>query len=55
MQQADVVLYDQLVSSQILELVRRDAQLVSVGKKAVVISVPQEQTNQLLVEFCITG
>ncbi|MDP2545593.1 uroporphyrinogen-III C-methyltransferase [Photobacterium damselae subsp. piscicida] len=55
MQQADVVLYDQLVSSQILELVRRDAQLVSVGKKAGCHSVPQEQTNQLLVEFALQG
>ncbi|WP_188013332.1 siroheme synthase CysG [Photobacterium damselae] len=55
MQQADVVLYDQLVSPQILELVRRDAQLVSVGKKAGCHSVPQKQTNQLLVEFALQG
>lgn len=33
-QQAEVVLYDQLVSPEILDLVRRDATLVSVGKKA---------------------
>ena len=40
-QQAEVVLYDQLVSAEILALVRRDATLVSVGKKAGAHSVLQ--------------
>ena len=55
MQQADVVVYDYLVSDEILELVRRDADLVCVGKKAGHHSVKQEQTNQMLVEFAKQG
>ncbi len=54
-QQAEVVLYDQLVSAEILDLVRRDATLVSVGKKAGAHSVPQEETNRLLVEYAKAG
>ena len=54
-QQAEVVLYDQLVSPEILDLVRRDATLVSVGKKAGAHSVPQEETNRLLVEYARAG
>ena len=37
MQQADVVLYDYLVSDEVMALVRRDAELVCVGKKQVFI------------------
>ncbi len=55
MQQADVVLYDYLVSEEVLELVRRDAELVSVGKKAGFHSVPQDQINQLLVDYAKAG
>ena len=55
MHQADVVVYDYLVSDEILELVRRDADLVCVGKKAGHHSVKQEQTNQMLVEFAKQG
>lgn len=54
-QQAEVVLYDQLVSPEILDLVRRDATLVSVGKKAGAHSVPQEETNRLLVQYARAG
>lgn len=55
MQQADVVLFDYLVSDEIMELARRDAQLVCVGKKAGFHSVPQETTNQLLVKYAQQG
>ncbi|WP_075183240.1 siroheme synthase CysG [Pantoea sp. 1.19] len=55
MQQADVVLYDHLVSDAILELVRRDADLICVGKRAGAHSVPQEETNQLLVSLALKG
>nr|WP_086939474.1 uroporphyrinogen-III C-methyltransferase [Thaumasiovibrio occultus] len=55
MQDAEVVLYDYLVSDEILELVNSKAELVCVGKKAGFHSVPQEQTNQLLVDFAIAG
>jgi uroporphyrin-III C-methyltransferase/precorrin-2 dehydrogenase/sirohydrochlorin ferrochelatase len=55
MQQADVVLYDSLVSEDVLELIRRDAEMVSVGKRAGCHSVPQEETNQLLVHYAQQG
>ena len=55
MQQADVVVYDYLVSPQILELVRRDAEKICVGKKAGAHSVPQQDTNQLLVDLALAG
>ena len=55
MQEADVVLYDYLVSDEVLELVRRDAEMVSVGKKAGCHSVPQEETNRLLVHYAQQG
>ncbi|TQF72367.1 siroheme synthase CysG [Pseudoalteromonas luteoviolacea] len=55
MQQADVVVYDYLVSDEIMELVRRDADLVCVGKKAGHHSVKQEDTNQMLVDFAKQG
>jgi len=48
MQKADVVVYDRLVSQGVLELVRRDAEKIYVGKKASKHTVPQEQINQLL-------
>jgi len=55
MQQADVVLYDRLVSKEILDLVRRDADLMSVGKAAGNHEVEQSRTNQMLVEFAQQG
>lgn len=55
MQQADVVVYDYLVSAPIMQLVRRDAELICVGKKAGAHSVAQEHTNQLLIELALAG
>ncbi|GAB3534234.1 siroheme synthase CysG [Photobacterium alginatilyticum] len=55
MQQADVVLYDYLVSDEVMDLVRRDAELVCVGKKAGFHSVPQEETNELIVRYAEQG
>lgn len=55
MQLADVVLYDYLVSDEILDLVRRDADRICVGKRANAHSVPQEETNRLLVELAKQG
>ncbi|MDG2955210.1 siroheme synthase CysG [Bisgaard Taxon 10/6] len=54
-QQADVVLYDALVSEDILELVRRDAELVFVGKRAQGKQVAQEHTNRLLADYAKQG
>ncbi|PTA79399.1 siroheme synthase CysG [Serratia sp. Nf2] len=55
MQLADVVLYDHLVSGEILDLVRRDAERICVGKRAGAHSVIQEETNRLLVELAQQG
>jgi uroporphyrin-III C-methyltransferase/precorrin-2 dehydrogenase/sirohydrochlorin ferrochelatase len=55
MQLADVVLYDHLVSDEILDLVRRDADRICVGKRANAHSVPQEETNRMLVELAKKG
>jgi uroporphyrin-III C-methyltransferase len=55
LQQADVVLYDYLVSEEIMALVPDSTILVCVGKRAGHHSVPQEKTNQLLVEFAQSG
>lgn len=54
-QAADVVLYDALVSEQVLELVRRDAEKICVGKRARSHSVQQSETNDLLVKFAKQG
>ena len=54
-QQADVVLYDYLVSDDILTLIPSDIILVCVGKRAGHHSVSQEKTNQLLVDFSQQG
>ena len=55
MQRADVVVYDRLVSQGILDLVRRDAELVYVGKERNNHSVPQENINQCLVRYAKQG
>ena len=55
MQQADVVLYDRLVSAEVLELVRRDAERIYVGKKKQFHSVPQDDINQRLVDLALEG
>jgi uroporphyrin-III C-methyltransferase/precorrin-2 dehydrogenase/sirohydrochlorin ferrochelatase len=55
MQQADVVLYDALVSHEVLELCRRDADLIYVGKQRDNHAVPQEGINDLLVQHAKAG
>jgi len=54
-QQADVVFYDHLVTDGVLELVRRDAELISVGKRAGSHLVAQHDTNRMLVEAAQAG
>ncbi|MFM5588956.1 siroheme synthase CysG [Aeromonas rivipollensis] len=55
MQQADVVVYDRLVSDEVMALVRRDARRIFVGKQAGNHCVPQEGINQLLLEEAKKG
>lgn len=55
MQRADVVLYDNLVPAPILDLVRRDAERVYVGKRRALHAVRQEGINALLVEHARAG
>lgn len=55
MQQADVVLYDRLVSPEILDLVRREAERVYVGKRRDYHALRQEEINRILVEHARQG
>lgn len=55
MQQADVVVYDRLVSDEVMALVRRDARRIFVGKQAGNHCVPQEGINQLLLDEAKKG
>jgi uroporphyrin-III C-methyltransferase/precorrin-2 dehydrogenase/sirohydrochlorin ferrochelatase len=55
MQQADVVLYDNLVSPPILELTRRDAERIYVGKQRAVHTMRQEEINALMVKLAHAG
>jgi uroporphyrin-III C-methyltransferase/precorrin-2 dehydrogenase/sirohydrochlorin ferrochelatase len=55
MQQADVVVYDRLVSEPILDLVRRDADRIYAGKERSKHVLPQESINELLVGLAKEG
>ncbi|MDE0926667.1 MAG: siroheme synthase CysG [Methylophilaceae bacterium] len=55
MQQCDVCVYDKLVSPEVMELVRRDAELIYVGKARDQHTMPQEQINELLASLALEG
>ncbi|AEG02075.1 siroheme synthase CysG [Methylomonas methanica] len=55
LQQADVVVYDRLVSAGILEMARRDAEKIYVGKQRSNHSLPQESINELLANLALSG
>lgn len=55
MQQADIVLYDRLVSKPVLNLVRRDATRIYVGKTAGDHPITQENINQKMVDYALEG
>ena len=55
MQEADVVVYDRLVSQPILDLVRRDAERIYAGKERAQHALPQDDINHLLVRLAKQG
>lgn len=55
MQKADVVLYDRLVAPEIVDLTRRDAERIYVGKARSNHAVPQDDINQLLIDLAKQG
>lgn len=55
LQDADVILHDRLVSSEVLGLARRDAECIAVGKAARAHSVPQQSIHQLMLEHARAG
>ena len=55
MQQADIALYDRLVHPSIVDLIRRDATKIYVGKERDNHVVRQEEINELLVKYAKEG
>ena len=54
-QKADVCIYDNLVSKEILELVRRDAHMIYAGKLRNNHTIEQKEINRLLVTYAKKG
>ncbi len=54
-QRADVIVYDRLIGSPILDLVRRDAERIYVGKRKNQHELPQEEISKLLVKLAREG
>jgi uroporphyrin-III C-methyltransferase/precorrin-2 dehydrogenase/sirohydrochlorin ferrochelatase/uroporphyrin-III C-methyltransferase len=54
-QQADVVIFDRLVSSQILALIPHGVSQISVGKSPGKHCVPQNQINEMIVSLALSG
>ena len=55
LQQAEVCVYDHLVSNDVLRLVRRSAELIYAGKEKSNHALPQEEINALLVALARKG
>lgn len=54
-QNADVVYYDRLVSPEIMDMIRRDADRISVGKSKGDHSVPQAQIHEMMIASAKEG
>lgn len=55
LQDADVILYDRLVSADVLDMARRDALRISVGKNPGTPGVSQDDINRLLIDYARQG
>jgi uroporphyrin-III C-methyltransferase/precorrin-2 dehydrogenase/sirohydrochlorin ferrochelatase len=55
LQQSDVIVHDRLVSQEVIDLARRDADRIYVGKEKSNHALPQEDINQLLVRLAKEG
>ncbi|GAB5447548.1 siroheme synthase CysG [Gymnodinialimonas sp.] len=55
LQEADVIYYDRLVDPEVLELARRDAERVFVGKHVGAHTWPQGQINRVIVAEALKG
>jgi uroporphyrin-III C-methyltransferase/precorrin-2 dehydrogenase/sirohydrochlorin ferrochelatase len=55
LQHADVVLYDRLVAPAVVDMARRDAERIYVGKRRSDHSLPQREINQLLLDLASDG
>ena len=55
LQEADVIFYDRLVDPGVLELARRDAERVYVGKEPGCHAWPQDRINSLIVSAALRG
>ena len=55
LQQADVIVYDRLVSTRVLDLARRDATRIYAGKSRGSHALPQEDINALLARLALEG
>ena len=55
LQQADVVVYDRLVSADILNLIPKNVDRIAVGKEVGKHCVPQEQINEIIVDQANSG
>jgi len=55
LQDADVILHDRLVPEAVLDMARRDAERICVGKEAGAASSSQEEINTLLIEHARLG
>jgi uroporphyrinogen III methyltransferase / synthase len=53
--QAEVLVYDALVDSDLLQLVPETCQKLNVGKRGGQLSMPQSAINDQLVQYCLRG
>ncbi|URJ31922.1 siroheme synthase CysG [Blochmannia endosymbiont of Camponotus modoc] len=54
-QQADIILYDYLINSDILDLARRDADKICVGKRVGNRLISQKKLNQFIIQLAQQG